>query len=211
MAVKIKLPGQKAEGKPTRKTRSTAKPAEKPAAKRSTKRKGTAPAAKRGSARKTGTTRPAKSNGNGGDGPVRRASKGIDPRTEARLLKVVEKAGDRRRKAEVEHKESINALHDSAREAIEGGVSMAKVADASGISRQWLYKMGDFADREGVTKSATNGSGSKTAAKSATKRTPAAKRSAPKPAAKPASRRKAPAGKPAAKRGGGRPRIRARG
>jgi hypothetical protein len=198
MPVKIKVAG-KSEDKPAaRKTRSTAKPA---ASKRSTKRQGTAPAAKRGAARTRTTTRPAKSNG---EGPVRRASKNIDPRTEARLLKAVEKAGDRRRKAEIEHKESINALHDEARLAIEGGVSMAKVADASGISRQWLYKMGDFADREGVT----NGSGSKTAAKTATKRTTRtapAKRTAA--ASKPAaSRRRAPA-KPAASKPTPRRRV----
>ena len=196
MAVKIKVAG-KADAKPAATRSTSARKTAATPAKRSTKRKGTAPAAKRGAARPRSTTRPAKTNG---EGPVRRASKGIDARTEARLLKAVEKAGDRRRKAEIEHKESINALHDEAKAAIEGGVSMAKVADASGISRQWLYKMGDFAERDGVT----NGSGTKTAAKSATKRTAPAKPAASKrTAAKPASRRRTTA-KPAAPKSSGR-------
>jgi transposase-like protein len=80
------------------------------------------------------------------------------------LLAAVTKAGDRRRKAEAEHKASVDALHEAAQAALDGGVPMARVSDASGISRQWLYKMGEFAGR------GENGSGSKPAAKSAVKR-----------------------------------------
>jgi hypothetical protein len=65
---------------------------------------------------------------------------------------------------------------------------MARVSDASGISRQWLYKMGEFAGR------GENGSGSKPAAKSAVKR--ATRQSASKSTQ--------------SKRGATRPRIKSR-
>ena len=96
------------------------------------------------------------------------------------MLKLVEKMGERRAKAEAEHQEAINSLHEAATEALEAGVSMAKVSDASGISRQWLYKMGDFRGRG----NGGNGNGSsKPAAKPAAKstaKTPAKRTSARK-------------------------------
>jgi hypothetical protein len=106
--------------------------------------------------------------------PQRRNSTGVDPKVEARALKAVKSFGDRRAKAEAEHQEAINALHQAAKEALELGVSMAKVSDASGISRQWLYKMGDFRGR---------GSNGASAQPTAAKATPA------KAAAKTVSRR----------------------
>jgi hypothetical protein len=192
MPVKIKVAGK-----------STEKPAAKPArstGRKATTRKGTTSA--RASAKRTERAKPAAAKSS--DGPVRRASKNVDPRTEARLLKAVAKAGERRAKAEMEHKESINALHDAAREAIAGGVSMAKVADESGISRQWLYKMGDFAEREGVT--AGNGNGKTAAAKpAATRRAPAKSTTA-----KPAATRRAPARARTAAKPAGKTRTRIR-
>lgn len=88
-----------------------------------------------------------------------------DDKTMTRLLASVKKAGDRRRKAEEEHKASVDALHEAAQAALDGGVPMARVSDASGISRQWLYKMGEFAGR------GENGNGgNKATAKAAVKR-----------------------------------------
>src|SRR4051812_11724995 len=129
------------EAKPTRTGRGTQAKKSTPA-KRTTAAKST-PAKPKGTSQR-GPGRPRKPEG----APVQhRASKGVDPRQEAKLLKAVTKAGERRQKAEIEHKESVNALHDAARDALEAGVSMALVANASKISRQWLYKMGDFAER----------------------------------------------------------------
>jgi hypothetical protein len=206
MPVKIKVRGTKTEDKPAPAKRGSTR-STKPAGRKATTRKGTAPA-KRAPARSKPAAA-AKTNGNG-DGPVRRASKGVDPRTEARLLKAVAKAGERRTKAEIEHKESINALHDAAREAIAEGVSMAKVADESGISRQWLYKMGEFAEREGVT----SGNG-----KTATKKAPAKRASGAKATTRPSTRgtrstgtRRGAASKPAAstRRSTGRVKMRSK-
>jgi hypothetical protein len=144
-AVKIRV-GGRSTGTPAPAAKRGAKPAKRAAAK---------PAKRASTGRGPGRPRKAE-----GEPVTRRASKNIDPRTEARLLKAVEKAGERRAKAEAEHKEAINALHAAAVEAIEEGVTMAKVSDVSGISRQWLYKMGDFADRGGVvTTGSTNGGG----------------------------------------------------
>lgn len=156
MAVKIKARGRQASKptedeapKPVRKRKA------KPAAKRQpAKRDSTATASK--PAAKRGPGRPRKQETQDEKAaPVRRNSTGVDPRAEAKALKLVTKMGERRAKAEAEHKESINALHQAATEAMEMGVSMAKVSDASGISRQWLYKMGDFRGR----KNGGNGNG----------------------------------------------------
>jgi transposase-like protein len=182
-AVKIKTrgaaksePKATAKPKPTRKTagaKATTRPTTR--GKRTAKPK-TTPA--KATPAKRGPGRPRKPEG---AAPVRRDSKGIDAKAEARLLKAVTKAGERRQKAKIEHEESVNALHTAAQEALEGGVSMAKVADSSGISRQWLYKMGDFRqdERGGHQLRATNGNGSdKPVARSTRKTTakPAAKR-----------------------------------
>lgn len=88
-----------------------------------------------------------------------------DDRTMKRLLSEVEKAGKLRKKAEEAHKATVQALHEAAQAALEGGVPMARVSDVSGISRQWLYKMGEFAGRGG-----SNGD-SKSGAKATTRPT----------------------------------------
>jgi hypothetical protein len=181
-AIKIRARGGAAtepEAKPKATRKSAAK---KPAAKRASTRKAAASAA---APKRRGPGRPRKAEGE----PVRRNSTGVDPKVEARLLKLVEKAGDRRRKAEIEHKESVNALHDAAQEALAAGVSMAKVSDSSGISRQWLYKMGEFADRSNGGSTPAKAPAKRAAAKPAAKRT-TTRKTASKTAAKPAARRR---------------------
>jgi hypothetical protein len=162
MAFKIKVAGASS---------ATAKPKAKPAAKRSTARPTAAkPAAKRGPGRPrtTGKASPAAA---AASASRRSSVPKTDDKTMKTLLAGVTKAGDRRRKAEAEHKASVDALHEAAQAALDGGVPMARVSDASGISRQWLYKMGEFAGR------GENGSGSKPAAKSAVKRATSTKQS----------------------------------
>ena len=157
MAFKIKVAGgTSAPTKP--------KPA-KPATRRTAAKPAAAVPAKRGPGRprKTGKPSPAAATS-----ASRRSSvPKTDDKTMKTLLTAVTKAGDRRRKAEIEHKASVDALHEAAQAALDGGVPMARVSDASGISRQWLYKMGEFAGR------GENGSGSKPAAKAAVKRSTA--------------------------------------
>jgi hypothetical protein len=191
-AIKIRAAGAKAAPKPK------AKPKAKAGAKATTrpttrgKRTTAKPAAKRpaGRPRKTEAAT---------DGPKRNAT-GLaktDPKLEARLLKAVTAAGDRRRKAKIEHEESVNALYEVAKEALEAGVSMAKVSDASDISRQWLYKMGEFAGREDGNGASTSKPAAKRAAKSTTKATPAKRTSTRKGRATTAKRGvKATAAKP---------------
>jgi transposase-like protein len=214
-AVKIKTrgaaakPEPKATAKPkstTRKTagaKATTKP--KPRGKRGTTAKAT-PA--KATPAKRGPGRPRKAEG---AAPVRRDSKGIDAKVEARLLKAVTRAGERRQKAKIEHEESVNALHTAAQEALEGGVSMAKVADSSGISRQWLYKMGDFRqDERGGHQLRANGNGEdKPAAKARSTRKVTAKPAAGKRSTTRRNTKTTSASKPAVKRG--RTKIRAAG
>lgn len=200
-ALKIKARGRatakpeapKATTRPTRRgTRksTTAKPAAKrtPAKRDSTKAKAAAAPAKRGPGR------PRKAP----DAPVqRRNSTGVDPRTEAKVLKMVEKMGERRAKAEAEHQEAINALHQAAQEALDVGVSMAKVSDASGISRQWLYKMGDFRGRG-------NGGSTPAPVKTPAKKAPAKAKATP---AKRTTARKSTTTRQPAKATGSRRRV----
>ena len=197
MAPKIKVRGRTASNgetapkpKPAKRTvkRTTPAPAPKAAAK---------PAPKRG----PGRPRKAQPAANApAEAPRRNRTSNIDPKDEARFIKLVTQAGDRRRAAEEEHKESVNALHSAAQEALEAGVSMAKVADASGISRQWLYKMGDFrSDERGGTQLRANGGNGKTTARSVKRpTTPPGRRTSTttKPAAR--TRTASKASKPAA-------------
>lgn len=163
MAFKIKVAGASS---------GTAKPKAKPATKRATARPTAAkPAAKRGPGRPrtTGKASPAAA---AASASRRSSVPKTDDKTMKTLLTAVTKAGDRRRKAEAEHKASVDALHEAAQAALDGGVPMARVSDASGISRQWLYKMGEFAGR-----SENGNGGNKPAAKSAVKRATSTKQS----------------------------------
>lgn len=137
MAVKINVAG-KAKPKPATRTRKTAAT---PAAKATgTKRATSARAAS--TTRKRSEPKPAAAASN------RRSSvPQTDDRTMKRLLSDVEKAGKLRAKAEAAHKASVQALYEAATNALNSGVPMAEVSKVSGISRQWLYKMGDFAKR----------------------------------------------------------------
>jgi len=160
MAVSIRGKSAKDEA-PKRSTRkSTAKPARKTAGTKRTT--GSRAASTRKRSEPQATTRGRRS-----------AVPQTDDRTMKRLLADVEKAGKLRKKAEEAHKATVNALHDAAKAALEGGVPMARVSEVSGISRQWLYKMGEFAGR-GNGASASKASARKTStAKStaSTKRT----------------------------------------
>lgn len=150
--IKIKARGRSAAKstdeapKPTRRS-STRKSTSKAPAKRQSAKRDSTTAKAAASKRSPGRPRKNTSATATATAPQRRNSTGVDPKVEAKLQKLVEKMGDRRAKAEAEHKEAINALHEAATEALDAGVSMAKVSDWSGISRQWLYKMGDFRGR----------------------------------------------------------------
>jgi isopropylmalate/homocitrate/citramalate synthase len=150
------------------KAKSPAKPAakktaSKPAAKKAAPAKRTAskPAAKKTTAKTNGT--------------VRRQTPKIDTKVLDRHVKALTAAGDKRRKTEEAHQAAVENVHEVVTAAIEAKVPMSIIADSVGVSRQWLYKMGNFRER-------TNGSSStrKTAAKK-----PAARASATKSKTKP--------------------------
>lgn len=75
--------------------------------------------------------------------------------------KALEAAGQDLAEAQQAHEDATNAVYAAAGAALEANVPMSIVSDLTGVSRQWLYKMGEHAGR--------NGSGSKSAAKRAAK------------------------------------------
>ena len=189
MAVTIKVPNR------------TATPDEAPAPPKP--KRSTTGTAKRGPAKgaptpvKRGPGRPRK-NPVADEAPVRKAPKPslsgrrssapqTDDKTMKRLLDAVAKAGARRKKAEAEHKASVDALHTVAKAALDGGCPMGRVSESSGISRQWLYKMGEHAGRD----NGGNGSGNGEAVvAAAVKSTPTKRTQSKRPAAKAAPARK---------------------
>jgi hypothetical protein len=201
-AIKIRAAGAKSAPAAKPKPKAKAKPGAKATTRPTTRgRRGASakPSAKPKPAAKRGPGRPRKTEAEAAEGTKRNVT-GLaksDPKLEAKLLKAVKAAGDRRREAKIEHEESVNALYEAAKEALEAGVSMAKVSDSCDISRQWLYKMGEFAGREG----GNGGNGASTS------------KAAPKPAPKRANARK---GRTSTKRGtatksaGAKPRTRTR-
>ena len=165
MAVKINARG-----------RSTAKSEDAP--KRSTRKSTTKPAARAtGTKRSTGSraastrkrSEPKASAATAKAASTRRSAvPQTDDRAMKRLLADVQKAGTLRKKAEAAHKAAVNALHDAAKAALDVGVPMARVSDVSGISRQWLYKMGEAKERGGAGFNAT-GNGASAAPAPATR------------------------------------------
>ena len=130
MAIKIKT-----------KTRSTSKPAPKPAAK---------PTAKRGTAATKRTSRStSKPKAKAPTGPTRRSSKPQVSETQLnKWIKQLYSAGDKLRKTQVAHTEAVDNVNDVAQEALAAGVPMKIVHEQTGVSRQWLYKMGQSNKRD---------------------------------------------------------------
>jgi len=169
MAVKINVRGSKPPTKPARKPagkRTAAKPA-------ATAKRGPGRPRKTEAAPKATTTRK----------PRASTAMPTDAKSK-KLLNDVAKAGKVRKDLEIKHKASVDALHQAAVAALEAGVPMARVAEVSGISRQWLYKMGEFAGRSNgdsapaPTRSRVNTAA--TAKAAATRKTNATKRNATK-------------------------------
>jgi hypothetical protein len=196
----IKLPGKTGDTAPApRRTRAKAAPAAEPA---TPKRR---PGRPKGSGKKT--TTPAKrtpkptaqDNGGGGeqriakDGRVLRTPKDLDPKLLSNFESQLTVAGERVKAAKQEHDAAIDAVHEIVVQAQEVGVPMAIIEDVTGISRQWLYKMGQFKGRK-----ADNGDAEEAAPAPKPKRA-AAKGSARK--SSPAKRATSAANK-TAKRGG---------
>src|SRR3954452_3882399 len=156
MAVKINVRGAGAGSKPAaRKSTAAKNTGTKATTKRSTAKPAASKAAttKRGAKAKTAQL------------PTRRSTAATtDDRTMKKLLTAVQKAGDRRYKAKQEHEAAVDSLYEAAKAALDGGVPMARVSESSGISRQWLYKMGEFAGR-------TNGDSTAPAPKATTRPT----------------------------------------
>lgn len=140
--------GGKAKAKPatTSKTRTTS-------SKRSSAKRGTATPAKKRSTAAKKTTRPARKGPGSQGGPGSRG-----PRTPKIAKNVLDKhvaalraAGKERKDAEKAHDKAVEGVHKAAQAAMKAEVPMSIISAEIGVSRQWLYKMGQFKER-------TNGS-----------------------------------------------------
>lgn len=182
----IKIGGSKTTAKKT---------AAKPAAKRgSTARKSTT-TAKRTTAKRTATKpKPARK----AAGPRGPRTPKTDPKLLKRHVTALESAGNKRQRAEEMHQEAVEAVHEAAQAALADEVPMTLISEKLGVSRQWLYKMGEFRSR-------TNGNGNGRVKKP--RATAAASKTVSRRNGKTASTRKPAAKKPAAKRSGTRVRI----
>ena len=79
----------------------------------------------------------------------RRRAADVDPGDpEAELLEILREIGEDRAECEREHKAAVDAMHEVKEEALARGIPMARISELMGVSRQWLYKMGEFAGRE---------------------------------------------------------------
>lgn len=138
--------------KPTVTSSKRTSSAKRTSATKSAKRVGTAKKA----VKATGTKRTVSSAKKNGGGPGSRGPR--TPKIDSKVLnthvKALKRAGDARRKAEDAHNEAVNDLHAVAQAAIEAEVPMSVISRETGVSRQWLYKMGQFRER-------TNGNGRK--------------------------------------------------
>lgn len=128
------------------KTRSTST-AKKPA----TKRASTKPAAKRGTAatkRNTRSTSKPKAKSTP-TGSTRRSSKPqVSDAQLNKWIKQLYSAGDKLRKTQVAHTEAVDNVNEVAQDALAAGVPMKIVHEQTGVSRQWLYKMGQSNKRD---------------------------------------------------------------
>jgi hypothetical protein len=72
----------------------------------------------------------------------------VDEKVLNKHVTALKTAGNERKAAEAAHDKAVNNVHKAAVAAIKAGVPMGLVATTVGVSRQWLYKMGDFRDRQ---------------------------------------------------------------
>lgn len=147
----VKAKGSTA-AKPAAKTRSTAaKAAPKTAAKKTTTARKTAAAKPAASKAKTavkrGTTAAKKTSAK--TAPARKqASTGkADQRTIDAQVKKLTKIGTARKAAEQKHKDLVDQSYEAAQEALAKGVPTGVVASSLQMSRQWLYKIGNYSGR----------------------------------------------------------------
>lgn len=177
MAIKMKIAGSKpATTRKTSASKSTRKPANRGGV------------GKTKTTKKTPTRKPAAKPAEPKPMSRRSSVPQTDERTLNRFLKQLSTLGEKRAKAEEAHKAAVQAVREAAAEALDAGVPMLMVSTATGISRQWLYKMQETGAES------TNVSGSKSEAKSAVKRTTTAKKTTTKkPARKPAAKKPAKA------------------
>lgn len=85
----------------------------------------------------------------------RRTAEGkVDPRVLARHEDALIEIGERMAAAQAERKAALEDAYSVTQSALEDEVPMALVSRLTGISRQWLYNMGNHAGRNG---SATQG------------------------------------------------------
>lgn len=161
--IKLKAGGSAAKKSPVKK--ASAKPAARSTRKATTRKPATKPAARKPATKKTTGAKKAST-------PRKPPTPKTDPKIIAKHVKILEQAGKKRDQALTAHEEAVEGVFKAVQAAIAEEVPMGIIANTVGVSRQWLYKMGEFKDRS---------NGSKPAAKRATTKKPAAKKGGAKP------------------------------
>ena len=150
-ALKLKTAGSK----PAATRKSTAKPAAKPAPKRAVKAAAKTSVKKGTTAKRTGT-KPKQTE----EVVDRRTARGkVDPDVLSRYEDGLVEVGQRMDEAQQMRDQALNDAYEITQSALADGVPMALVSELTGISRQWLYNMGNHGGRGGsVTQGRRNGS-----------------------------------------------------
>ena len=78
----------------------------------------------------------------------RRARKAHSAEAQDQLEQILKEIGEDRAEADREKQAAVEAMYLVKEEALAQGVPMARIAELMGVSRQWLYNMGNFRGRE---------------------------------------------------------------
>ena len=78
----------------------------------------------------------------------RRALQAHSAEAQDQLEQILKEIGEDRAEADREKQAAVEAMYLVKEEALAQGVPMARIAELMGVSRQWLYNMGNFRGRE---------------------------------------------------------------
>ena len=82
------------------------------------------------------------------DGRVRRPTTD-DQKVINKHIKILQSVGEDRDETKRAHEAAVQAVYEATQAAMDDGVPTGIITEHSGISRQWLYKMGEHAGRDG--------------------------------------------------------------
>lgn len=135
MAIKIKTKsGGSSKGKSKSTRSSKPKSTSRSKSRGTTKSKSTSASRKRGAATTTKRKSPTPK---------------VDQKIVKKHVTALKRAGNARDKAQAAYDESVEEVFSTVQDALGDGVPMSIVSESVGVSRQWLYNMGNHKGRNG--------------------------------------------------------------